>query len=200
MPLTKETCLSDVYKTVSPEPLMDHQKLEAFYRPEIVEIRGDVIARMKTRLLRAQKEIPFKAFLMGHPGVGKSSALTWLIQDVKNCFQTIRFSAKEQLDLVNFKAFDVLLLTITELAIQCAKPKNEGGSGERVDEKLLRKLLDWFSTTETSTTKRNTTGPLSRSIRPLRPMPSMDSPMSLPWPATATAFPMTWALTMPWPV
>ncbi len=151
MPLSKATCLADVFKTVSPEPLMNPQDLQAFYRPEIVELRGrSVMSRMKTRLLRAEKELPFKAFLMGHGGVGKSSALTSLIQDVTDRFQTVRFSARKQLDLVNFKAFDVLLLTITELAEQCAKPVDEGGSGERIDDNLIRPLWDWFATTEIS--------------------------------------------------
>ena len=151
MPLTKATCLSNVYKSVSPEPLMNPEDLESFYCREIVKIRGGVImSRMHTRLFRAEKYLPFKAFLMGHPGVGKSSALTWLIREVGNRFQTVRFSAKKQLDLVNFKAFDVLLLTVTELAEQCAKPVEEGGSGERVADNLIRPLWDWFATTEIS--------------------------------------------------
>jgi len=153
--LKKATLLSEVYKTVFPEPLMNSQELNAFYNPEIIAIRGGkVMSKMQTRLLRADKNKPFKAFLMGHPGVGKSSALTWLIQEIKDHFQAVRFSAKEQLDMVNFRAFDVLLLTVTELAEQCAKPIKEGGCGVRVDDNLIRPLWDWFATTELSETKK----------------------------------------------
>ncbi len=153
--LKKATLLPDVYKTVSPEPLMNPQELDAFYNPEIIAIRGGrVMSKMQTRLLRADRNKPFKAFLMGHPGVGKSSALTSLIQETKDHFQAVRFSAKNQLDMVNFKAFDVLLLTVTELAEQCAKPIKEGGCGRRVSDSLIRPLWDWFATTEVSETKR----------------------------------------------
>ena len=153
--LKKATLLSDVYRTVSPEPLMNSQELDAFYNPEIIAIRGvKVISTMQTRLLRADRNRPFKAFLMGHSGVGKSSALTWLNQEIKDHFQAVRFSAKKQLDMVNFKAFDVLLLTVTELAEQCAKPVEEGGCGRRIDDSLIRHLWDWFSTTIVSKTKR----------------------------------------------
>jgi hypothetical protein len=153
--LKKAAQLSDVYKTVSPEPLMNSQELDAFYNPEIIAIRGEkVMLKIQTRLLRADKNRPFKAFLMGHPGVGKSSALTCLIQETKEHFRAIRFSAKEQLDMVNFKAFDVLLLTVTELAEQCDKPIEQGGCGHRVDKNLIRALWDWYATTEVSKTKR----------------------------------------------
>jgi len=153
--LKKATLLSEVYKSVSPEPLMNSQELDAFYNPEIIAIRGgEVLSKMQTRLLRADRNKPFKAFLMGHSGVGKSSALTWLIQETKDHFQPVRFSARDQLDMVNFKAFDVLLLTVTELAEQCAKPIEEGGCGNCVDDNLIRPLWDWFATTEVSKTKR----------------------------------------------
>ncbi len=153
--LKQATLLSDIYKTVSPEPLMNSQELDAFYNPDITAIRGaKVMSKMQTRLLRADRNQPFKAFLMGHPGVGKSSALTSLIQETKDKFQAVRFSAKKQLDMVNFKAFDVLLLTVTELAEQCAKPTEEGGCGGRIGDNLIRHLWDWFATTELSKTKK----------------------------------------------
>jgi len=134
---------------------MNSRELDAFYNPEIIAIRGEnVMSKMQTRLLRADRNKPFKAFLMGHPGVGKSSALTSLIQETKDHFQAVRFSAKDQLDMVNFKAFDVLLLTVTELAEQCAKSIKKGGCGHRIDNNLIRALLDWFAMTEVSTTNR----------------------------------------------
>lgn len=151
----KATVLTDVYKTVSPEPLMDSEQLDAFYLQEIIDIRGrTVMPKLKTRLLRAEKDMPFKTFLMGHAGVGKSSALTCLIQEVNEKFQTIRFSAKKQLDMINFKAFDVLLLTITELAEQCGESIENGGSGEHISDNLIRPLWDWFATTDISKTEK----------------------------------------------
>lgn len=151
----KATVLTDVYKTVSPEPLMDSEQLDAFYLQEIIDIRGStVMPRLKTRLLRAKKDMPFKAFLMGHAGVGKSSALTCLIQEIEGKFQTIRFSAKKRLDMINFKAFDVILLTITELAEQCGKSIKEGGSGKHINGNLIRPLWDWFATTDISKTEK----------------------------------------------
>jgi len=155
--LQKAATLADIYNTVSPEPLLTEQELEAFYGSEIIELRGSaVISRIKTRLLHSNVERPFKGYFMGHSGVGKSSALTRLKYDIKDRFQTIRFSAVECLDFVNFKAFDVLLLTITTLVEQCAKPIKEGGTGKKIANNLVRPLWDWFATTEISKTEEYT--------------------------------------------
>jgi hypothetical protein len=128
---TPATSLQDVYRTLQPTPLETPEQLKAFYQPAINETRGgDKMKRLRLRLNRAAQDgIPFKACIMGHRGVGKSTELSCLIEDVKNQFSTIRFSATTALDPGNFRPLDVVLLMMAEVVEHTAKPIEAGGAG-----------------------------------------------------------------------
>ena len=108
MQLEPATTLDDVYKTVSPEPLMTPPEIEAFYRGRLNEVRGgDQVGNMALGLEVPGERASTKAFLMGHPGVGKSTELTRLVERMSSRFRAIRFQVTRELDPGSFKPFDV---------------------------------------------------------------------------------------------
>ena len=148
--------LSDVYKTLSPKPLIRPEDLDAFYR-DINNVRGGgVIGQMALSLGRASQAGFYKAFLMGHPGSGKSTELSQLIRQVKQQYQAIRLSATDQLDPANLKPFDILLLTMVRVAEETAKPVADGGAGQPVNEQRLKEIWDWFAEERRATQTANT--------------------------------------------
>ncbi len=119
--LTPATTLIEIYKTLSTEPLEQPEELKAFYRSELNQARGkDIVARMQRLLANAYQSVPYRTFLMGHLGVGKSTEMSRLIQQIQGQFEVIRLSAKE-LDPVGFKVFDVLILMIMEITERTIK-------------------------------------------------------------------------------
>lgn len=148
--LTPATTLIEIYKTLSTEPLEAPEELKAFYRPELNQARGkDVVARMERLLANAYQSLPYRTFLMGHLGVGKSTEMSRLIQRIQGQFEVIRLSAKD-LDPVGFKVFDVLLLMIMEITERTALlPGVDSPSFNRRLEDFQR----WFDTEKHSFTE-----------------------------------------------
>jgi hypothetical protein len=153
--ITPATALTDVYRTLQPSPLTTPEELKAFYREEINQVRGgDTIQRVELGLKRAYRDrIPFKACVIGHRGVGKSTEISQLLTRVTPQFQPIRFSATSVLDPGNFKPFDVLLVMMIAVAEQTAKPVDQGGAGTLPPEIRLKELWQWFAT-EKNTVER----------------------------------------------
>ncbi len=59
--------LEDVYKTLSPMPLVDSKQLEAFYIADLNDVRGgDKIERIKLNLGRSYGGGFYHALLHGH--------------------------------------------------------------------------------------------------------------------------------------
>ncbi len=84
---------------------------------------------MSLGLKRAHGNVSYKALLMGHSGVGKSTELTRLEERLTGKYQAIRFRAPEHLDPISFEPFDVLLLMMIEVAERTAQAKEAGGAG-----------------------------------------------------------------------
>ncbi|NJM75332.1 MAG: hypothetical protein HC852_05515 [Acaryochloridaceae cyanobacterium RU_4_10] len=149
---TRATSLEDVYKTLRLVPLQTPEEIAAFYKDELNETRGgDQMKRLRLGLNRAYGDVvPFKACLMGHPGVGKSTELSRLIADIEPEFRTIRFSATSVLDPVNFRPLDVLLIMMMEVAEQTTQLVGTPPSAS-----CLRKILDWFATDTKSRTTQS---------------------------------------------
>ncbi len=156
--LKRAETLDDAYKTLSPKPLADPEEFAAFYRDEINTVRGgQVVDRMSLGLKRAFGNLPYKALLMGHAGVGKSTELTRLTVARKDTFRVIRLSASENLDPISFQPFDVLLLMVIEVAERTAMAKELGGAGRQPEDAYLQGVYDWFAVeTQTATTNTGT--------------------------------------------
>lgn len=148
---TKATTLDTVYKTLKPYPLKTAEELAAFYQDDLNAIRGgDKIKRLTLRLRRERGDgLFFKACLMGHSGVGKSTELSRLAQNVASEFEVVRFSAVESLDPESFHPLDILILMMSDLVDAADRLQLQPS------EKLLEKVLNWFATeaTETNTVK-----------------------------------------------
>lgn len=152
--LEPATTLADVYKTVSTEPLMTRTEIEAFYRGRLNDVRGgDKVRNMALGLERSWNAGYYKAFLMGHPGVGKSTELTRLVDQISSKFRAIRFQVTRELDPNGFRPFDVLLLMMIRVVEETGKPLPEGGAGRRPSEDLLREVQDWFAKEEATVTE-----------------------------------------------
>ena len=156
MPIQRAETLDDCYKTLSPQPLIQPEEFAAFYRKEINSVRGgQVVERMTLGLKRAHRSLSYKALLMGHAGVGKSTELTRLADGLAGTYKVIRFSATQHLDPISFQPFDVLLLMMIEVAKRTAMAKEAGGAGQRPSDEILREIVDWFAS-EKETIKRST--------------------------------------------
>ncbi len=154
--LKAATSLAEVYKTLSPRPLVTPEELEAFYSSQLNAVRGeDNVERLALGLERALGGSHFKALLMGHPGVGKSTELSRLAQRVRDRYSVVRFSVTTELDPSSFKPFDILLFMMAEVAERTAMAPAEGGAGRRPSDARLKELLDWFGV-ETRTVSRST--------------------------------------------
>ena len=107
------TDLDHLYRTLRPEPLIDAEEFRRYYRGQVNEVRGDdTVARLSLKLQQAYRTLPFKAFLMGHPGVGKSTEVSRLLDRVKAQHVGVRLSIATELNPASFKVFDVLLLML----------------------------------------------------------------------------------------
>jgi hypothetical protein len=94
-------------------------------------------------------------FVMGHPGVGKSTELWRLIHDkeVKEKFFAIRLSATEELDPTSFDALDFVLVMMIRVAEAAAKDGQWRPSEDR-----MREIFEYFAEVErTSTRTRDAT-------------------------------------------
>jgi hypothetical protein len=138
--------------------LVTDQEIRAFYRFGLNKVRGgDKVANMALGLERSWGADFYKAFLIGHPGVGKSTELTRLVEKMSGRFRAIRFQVTEDLDPGNFKAFDVLLLMMIKIVEETARPVEDGGAGKFPPEGLLQAIVDWFAAEETTVTRSRTT-------------------------------------------
>ena len=152
--LEPATTLDDVHKTLSPEPLMTRPEIEAFYRGRLNEVRGgDKVGDLALGLEDSWGGGFYKGFLMGHPGVGKSTELTRLVDRVSTRFRAIRFQVTKELDPGSFKPFDVVLLMMIRVVEETGKPVSEGGAGRAPSEGLLREVETWFATEEATITE-----------------------------------------------
>ncbi len=131
----------------SPESLVRQDEFKAFYCSEINAIRGyDVVARMALGLKRSHGATPYKALLMGHSGVGKSTEMTRLTNQIQDKYRAIRFSVAESLDPISFQPFDVLLLMIMKIVELTTAPIEKGGAGQRPLDTTLSEIYNWFAT------------------------------------------------------
>ncbi len=157
--LVPATILGDIHKTLSPEPLLTSPEIRAFYQSGLNKVRGgDKVDSMALDLENSLGVSFYKAFLIGHPGVGKSTELTRLVEKMSGRFRAIRFRVTEDLDPGSFKPFDILLLMMVKVVEETRKPVNEGGARMSPSDGLLQTVVDWFANEETTTTWSSKTG------------------------------------------
>lgn len=116
--------LAEIAQTLLPEPLETREELSAFYKEEIQRLRGmDRIGRMRLCLEDAvANRIPFKAFLLGHPGVGKTTEMANLLLSLQSGFRPLRLSVTSELNPGTLRFYDVLLLILIRLVQEASHP------------------------------------------------------------------------------
>jgi hypothetical protein len=144
---TPAQSISEVYLTLRSDPLTTEAELAAFYREEMNAVRGgDKVQRLAKGLNQAHGITYFKAFFMGHQGVGKSTELSRLRVQMADKFRVIRFSAIDNLDPGNFRSFDLVLTMMIDITERMSWPVEDGGAGKTPPEERLKEVWDWFNT------------------------------------------------------
>lgn len=142
--------LEGLFDTLDPRPLMSREELESFYAKGGEKIRDlDVVGEMAVRL--SLRGAPYKAFLCGRTGCGKSTELSRLRQQIRGQYLVVRADINEQLDVLNFRPFDVLRLMVTEVL-----EKTNGLDCEKPDPGLAAAFYDWFFETKVVHTSSGT--------------------------------------------
>lgn len=151
------TDLDHLHLTLRPEPLVEPEEFRKYYRPQVDQVRGgDTVARLSLELQQAYQTLPFKAFLMGHAGVGKSTEITRLLERVKEQHVGVRVTAKE-LNPFSFKVFDVLLLMLARLAEEANRMKAIPLGGI-LSKDLVSEIEQWVAPETVKRVRTETTG------------------------------------------
>ena len=151
------TDLDHLHLTLRPEPLMEPEEFKQYYREQVNQVRGeDTVARLSLKLQQAYRTLPFKAFLMGHPGVGKSTEISRLLERVKDQHVGVRLRIATELNPASFKVFDVLLLMLVRLAEEADRIKAVPLGG-MLSEHLVSGIEQWFGTEQVKRSRAETT-------------------------------------------
>ncbi len=96
--------VEEIYLTTQNSPLTTEAEIAAFYRDEVNAVRGgDKVQRLRLGLIRAhQNRTYFKALFMGHQGVGKSTELSRLVNQITEKFAG--GNLRDLFSLVNYAA------------------------------------------------------------------------------------------------
>ena len=150
--------LDNLHLTLRPEPLIEQEEFRKYYRSQVNKVRGeDTVARLSRKLQQAYRTLPFKAFVMGHPGVGKSTEITRLLERVKEQHVGVRLSIATELNPASFKVFDVLLLMLARLA-EAADGIKAIPIGGILSERLVSDIEQWFATEQVKKSRTGTIG------------------------------------------
>jgi len=145
------TTLAQMYRTLSPAPLVGRDALKAFYRPELNEVRGkDEAKRLKLRLDRTDGPY-FHAFLVGQQGAGKSTEISRFVEMIDKDYRVLRLSVVNELNAQTFQPMDVLLLIVFQLAQAVEKLNKETPDRITLPPALLAELLRFFAVEAVST-------------------------------------------------
>ncbi len=140
------TNLEQLTKTLRPEPLIKAQEFQRFYRPDMNAVRGeDTVLTLADLLKQSYRALPYRAFVMGHAGVGKSTEITRLLEEVKDRQIGVRLSVATELNPASFKVFDVVML----MMIRLAEEAKERGALPLLSEQSVSKIERLFDTEET---------------------------------------------------
>ncbi len=149
--LVPATTLAEMYRTLSPAPLVGRDALRAFYRPELNLVRGnDEADRLKLRLERTDGPF-FHAFLVGQPGAGKSTEISRFVEMIDGGYRVLRLSVVNELNPSTFQPMDVLLLIVFQLAQAVEELNRETPNRITLPPALLADLLRFFADEAVST-------------------------------------------------
>lgn len=140
----KASSLDDLRRVCRPEPLRGAE-LDAFY-VETDKARDP--HRDTRRNLEASLEDEFaKVLLYGHRGCGKSTELNRFLAECPDAFLPVHFSVLDEMQPVNARAEDIILVIIERLLRTVQKEDIQ------LDNERLEMIYGWFSNTTREVTK-----------------------------------------------
>jgi len=111
--LRPATNLDELAGTLSPAPLQPGNEIDAFYCGALNSVRGeDLVLRLRRFFSAPASAGPRKAFLLGHPGCGKSTEISRLTASLDGSYHSIRLSASTELNATTFHPHDLILLIL----------------------------------------------------------------------------------------
>ena len=138
--------LAEIAQTLQDEPLITAQEIKAFYCKDVQPLRGiDRMGQMRLGMedaLSAHKY--FRAFFLGHPGVGKTTELGNLLLNMASEFRPLRISVLSELNPGTFRFYDLLLLILLRLVQAVQQPMVIGFRDSDV-EPLFQRVRDHLS-------------------------------------------------------
>jgi hypothetical protein len=132
--------LAEISQTIQTDALETAEELRAFYKDEIQEVRGiNRTEDLKICLRDAHRDnLSFKAFLLGHPGVGKTTELSRLLIELDDLLLPVRLSVTSELNPGTLRYYDVLLLILIRLVQEVTQPSVIG-----FDDTDLQTMVGW---------------------------------------------------------
>lgn len=140
-------------------PLSSEIQLESYRVLDRDEIRGQsVVDQLRYNLVELPPSPrPYKAFVSGRTGCGKSTELAELQRQLRlerdRKYMVVQFDVVDELDPLNFQPFDVLLL-IVHSVIDALKELHS----DLPDPLLARRIASWFDQTQVVTTTQASVG------------------------------------------
>ena len=135
----RATTLAEMARTLMPAHL-DTEEAMAFYVPDVQPLRGlDRIGQMCLSLEDSLREdVPFKGFLIGHPGAGKTTELRHLLQGLQAQVRPLWLDVITELNPGTLRFYDVLLLILVRLVQEAAHPSVIGFEDHDLKALLVR--------------------------------------------------------------
>ncbi len=146
--LSPATTLRQMVPTLMPAPLESLGEIGAFYRDSLQHLRGvDRIGELRLSLEDAAEwNVPLKAFLFGHPGVGKTTELAnLLVRELSDRFQPLWIRLDSELNPPTLRHYDVLLLVLLRLIREATDPTLIGFEDHELG-LLMRRVEDHLAT------------------------------------------------------
>ncbi len=138
--LRQAETLKEVGQTLDSAPLLSREELDAFYRYEVQKVRGeDRMSRLKLNLAdAAEDKLDFHGFLLGHPGVGKTTELVRVMDALADELEPLRISVLSELNPGALRYYDILLLILIRLVQATSQPAISGFSDNNLEELISR--------------------------------------------------------------
>ncbi len=159
LPPAPVTDLNDIEKVLSPKPLITNEELDRFYRDEVNEVRGeDETAKLARKYRLAFEAVPYKTFVTGHSGVGKSTEMTRLLRKLEDKFVGVRINVASEINPATFRVFDVLMIMMIK-SFEAAKDRlGLGLLDAHVGRDLVEDLLGYFADEKHTSVEQKTVG------------------------------------------
>ncbi len=151
------TDLDHLYLTLRPQPLVAPEDMRRYYRPQVNQVRGeDTVERLSLKLQQAYGTLPFRGFLMGHSGVGKSTEISRLLERINDQQVGVLLNIATELNPASFQVFDVLLLMLVRLAEEADRMKTVP-LGSILLANLASDIEQWFDTEQVKKSRAEST-------------------------------------------